>query len=98
MADDSWNVYEARFHCDNPSCCDPNDLQDKAPHHCVAYKDIEYRTCQRCGTKTEHKPKGKLLITIRIKKEDPTKEESDFKRNNPRKYQPRQGKTKRRKK
>lgn len=86
MTDDTWNVYEARFHCENPQCCDPNDPQDKSPHHCVAYKDIEYRTCQRCNMKTEHKPKGKNLITIRVKFSDKTKDTDDFKRNAERKY------------
>lgn len=73
--------YDSTFHCE---VCG-----SYTPHTCTAYKDIEYRTCKRCGTHTTWEPQGKTLEQTGSERPDVTKEGFDFKRQNPRKYRKR---------
>lgn len=55
-------------------------------HRVITYQDIQYTNCHKCHT---HKATDRKYNLVEIEKEDRTKDEFDFKRNNKRKYKPR---------
>ena len=74
--------------------------QRMTPHTCVAYKDVEYRTCVICRTHTEWTkvPAEKFLQKTGEDKSADWKNRDDERRTNPRKYRPRLKAKKRRRK
>lgn len=74
--------YDSLFLCTHCNCI--------TLHNCTAYKDIEYRVCTKCHERTDWLPNGSRQLRLEsARHSDSWKPDFDFKRNNPRKYKPR---------
>ena len=84
----SWSDMPVVF--DRPMWCEK--CRATTVHSVKAYKDEEIRTCTRCHTRTIYEVVDSKLEEAERRTPDPTKDESDFKRNAKRKYKPRKKK------
>lgn len=76
-------VHDAHLWCDQ--------CRDTEPHRCVEYPDVHYRTCKRCGRRSEWAPSGGGLKEQRSERPDPRRDDGDRRRWPGRKNNPRGG-------